>query len=101
MVKWGWCRHGRFCGEQRKAEYLGCLNKKFIFYQLLARSLVANEELMTSWGRMNQGLRETGCCLPTAVSQGVNKMQCSRAWVLDQSWNPNCPQVSGGKFFDS
>lgn len=50
---------GRLCGEQRKAEDLGGLNKVFLFYQLLVRSLVANEEFTTSWGRMNQGLGET------------------------------------------
>lgn len=47
---------GKLCGEQRKAEHLGRVNKEFIFYQLPVRSLVTVEEFMTSWGRMNQGL---------------------------------------------
>lgn len=41
---------GRLCGEPRKAEHLGCLNKEFIFYQLPVRSLVTIEDFVISWG---------------------------------------------------
>lgn len=40
----------RLCGEWRKAEHLGCQNKKIIFHQLPVRSLVTIEEFMTSGG---------------------------------------------------
>lgn len=83
----------------RKAQHLGCLNEEFIFYQLPVRSLVTTEEFMTPWGRMNQGLREADCCLPTSVSERGSEMQWCRAWGLDWSWNPDCSQVAGARFF--
>lgn len=46
-------------GERRKAEHMGHLSKESIFYKLPVRSLVTTGEFMTSWGRMNQSLRET------------------------------------------
>lgn len=101
LTQWRWAQGlvggtvGNRGGKDQAVENLRYLNKEFIFYPLLARTLGTTEKFINSWvggidASINQWLLsfnpdEQGTVKCTGWEHGL--------------WNPDCPQVLGAGFF--